>query len=83
MTLCTTHTRCKLSSKIIREQVRSVDVKECDGFNLLTGGNLKLSKRLGWLLVNGDRHYYLNSYLYPVDELEEMADAAGRESSIR
>lgn len=63
-----------LRKKISRNELHSVKFKEYDAFNLLTGRDLKLKRRLGWIIVNGDRYYYLNSYLYPLNELQDFTE---------
>lgn len=62
----------RISKKISKDKIHSVSIKEFEPFNGFTGTDLKLNIKLGWLLINDDQNYYLNSYLFPIDDLQEF-----------
>lgn len=62
----------RISKRILKNKIHSVSIKEFEPFNAFTGTDLKLNKKLGWLLINDDQNYYINSYLFPIDDLEEF-----------
>jgi hypothetical protein len=62
----------RISKRISKDKIHSVSIKEFEPFNGFTGTDLKLNIKLGWLLINDDQNYYLNSYLFPIDNLQEF-----------
>ena len=55
-----------------KEHILTIDFIELKPYNIFTGKNIEIQERLVWLVINGDSNYGGNSYLYPIENLEEL-----------
>jgi uncharacterized membrane protein YdbT with pleckstrin-like domain len=53
-------------------RIKTIEYKELKPFNVFTGKEIKIKPNMGWLIINGDSNYYINSYLYPVEDLKAL-----------
>ncbi|SFB09140.1 hypothetical protein [Algoriphagus aquimarinus] len=60
-------------SKVVKtKRILTIDFIELKPYNIFTGRDIEIKERLGWLVINGDSNYRSNSYLYPIEDLEEL-----------
>jgi hypothetical protein len=62
----------RISKRILKNNIHSVSIKKFEAFNPFTGTDLTTNVKLGWLLINDDQNYFLNSYLFPIEDLQEF-----------
>lgn len=60
-------------SKLVpKENILTIDYRELKPYNIFTGRDIEIKERLGWLVINGDSNYASNSYLYQIEDLEDL-----------
>jgi hypothetical protein len=62
----------KFAKTIPQDRIYSIGIKTFEPYNPLTGNSWNLKKELGWLLINDDPNYFINTYLYEHSELQNL-----------
>ncbi|WP_339810152.1 hypothetical protein [uncultured Imperialibacter sp.] len=60
-------------SKLIRSsKITSLHIEKFEPINPFTGKQMKVAASLGWLVISNAPHYFIHSFLYKINDLNEF-----------